>query len=209
MHVATHVGLTFTATVGHLCTAIRKLAAVTSPQEVETPLFRAVRGELPRSFWIEDKQGMVCAVDAGFMSTSRNRETPVYYMAGKHNVLWEISPTGESDMAYHRGASVGMLSQFPGEEEVLFPPCSMLVVLKGKRAPPCHESAGSPAAPEEGEEQQLHARRSLPKWPSTARLLPGLGSDARPKAGEQIHSAQNSKGELVAFQAINVMPFFI
>merc|ERR1712066_323431 len=78
----------------------------------------------------------------------------------------------------------------PGEEEVLFPPCSMLVVLKGKRAPPCHESAGSPAAPEEGEEQQLHARRSLPKWPSTARLLPGLGSDARPKAGEQIHSAE-------------------
>lgn len=129
--VATHPGLTFTATTALLCSAIRKLAAVTPPEELEQPLFRAVRGELPRTFWVEDKQGMVCAVDAGFMSTSKNRGAPIHYMSGGENVLWELRPSGESDMAFHRGASIEMLSQFAGEEEVLFPPCSMLVVLKG------------------------------------------------------------------------------
>lgn len=128
--VATHPGLTFTATAALLCSAIRKLAAVTPPDELEQPLYRAVRGELPRTFWVEDKQGMVCAVDAGFMSTSRNRDTPIHYMGDALNVLWELCPSGESDMAYHRGASIEMLSQYAGEEEVLFPPCSMLVVMK-------------------------------------------------------------------------------
>jgi hypothetical protein len=128
--VATHPGLTFTATAALLCSAIRKLAAVTPPDELTQPLYRAVRGELPRTFWVEDKQGMVCAVDAGFMSTSKNRDTPIHYMGRALNVLWELCPSGESDMAYHRGASIEMLSQYAGEEEVLFPPCSMLVVMK-------------------------------------------------------------------------------
>lgn len=115
-----HPGLTFTATTALLCSAIRKLAAVTSPSELATPLYRAVRGELPRSFWVADKQGMICAVDAGFMSTSRNQETPIHYMSGNANVLWELCPSGESDMAYHRGADVERLSQFTTEQEVLY-----------------------------------------------------------------------------------------
>ena len=119
--VATSVGLTFTATTALLCSAIRKLSAVAPPEEVEQPLYRAVRGELPHSFWVKDKQGMICAVDTGFMSTSKNRETPIHYMGQNGNVLWELAPSGESDTAYHRGASVELLSQFPGEEEVLPP----------------------------------------------------------------------------------------
>ena len=66
-----------------------------------------------------DKQGMVCAVDMGFMSTSRNRMTPIEYMAsdGADNVLWCLHPDMESDSAYHRGADISRLSQFAGEEE--------------------------------------------------------------------------------------------
>jgi hypothetical protein len=44
-----------------------------------------------------------------------------------HNVLWQLEPKLESDTGYHRGAS--LLSQFAVEEEVLFPPFTMLSVL--------------------------------------------------------------------------------
>jgi hypothetical protein len=110
--------LTFAATVGHICRAIRKLAAVATPEEATRPLWRGVRGELARGFWMPDEQGMVCAVDMAFMSTSRNRQTPVEYMQdAAPNVLWELQPKAESDSAYHRGADISMLSQFKGEEE--------------------------------------------------------------------------------------------
>ena len=42
-----HVGLTFAATVGHLCAAIRKLADVVTPEEASTPLWAGMRGEPP------------------------------------------------------------------------------------------------------------------------------------------------------------------
>jgi hypothetical protein len=183
--VATHPGLTFTATTALLCSAIRKLAAVRVPQHSNATglataelcrcsdpsahrgvwaghlAVRARRAAVPRrarraaacllgggrarltscthsprhgvpsphqrvppcpcmcvcGVQVEDAQGMICAVDAGFMSTSKNRETPIHYMGGATNVLWELFPSGESDMAFHRGASVEMLSQFAGEEE--------------------------------------------------------------------------------------------
>ena len=57
--VAQHPDLTFSATVGHICRAIRKLAAVTTPEEAPTKLFRGVRGDLEKAFWIPDAQGMV------------------------------------------------------------------------------------------------------------------------------------------------------
>ena len=82
MQVARHPRLTFAATVGHLCHAIRKLAAVATPDEATETLYRGVRGELPLGFWNADEQGMVVAVDMGFMSTSRQLETPLSYLAG-------------------------------------------------------------------------------------------------------------------------------
>ena len=66
----------------------------------------------------------------GFASTSKRRETPLEYMDERgENVLLTLYPTNESDDAYHCGADISMLSQFGGEEEVLFPPCTMFTVL--------------------------------------------------------------------------------
>ena len=111
--VAQHAALSFSATVGHLYSAIRKLAAVASAEELAAPLYRGVRGELPRRFWVADLQGLVCATDTAFMSTSRNYHTPVDYMASSGtNVLWVLQPQPETDTAFHRGADIGMLSQF-------------------------------------------------------------------------------------------------
>ena len=108
---------------------MRKLAAVATPSEVEAPLYRGVRGELPKGFWLPDDQGLVCATDTAFMSTSRNRQTPVGFMTeGGPNLLWQLQPKKESDAAFHRGAGISMLSQFSEEEEVLFPPYTMLNV---------------------------------------------------------------------------------
>ena len=72
---------------------------------------------------------MICAVDKAFMSTSLSRDTPIHYMGDGNNVLWELEPQLQSDVAFHRGADISLLSQFAAEQEVLFPPCTMLVVL--------------------------------------------------------------------------------
>ena len=109
---------TFAATIGHLCRAIRKLAAIATPEEANTPLYRGVRGELPNHTWVADSSGIVCVVDTAFMSTSTQRQTPIHYMGrGGKNVLWELRAKSESDVAFHCGASVGALSQFAAEKE--------------------------------------------------------------------------------------------
>jgi len=133
--LATHPLHSFAATCRHLASAIRKLAACATETESAAPLWRGVRGELKNSFWARDEQGLVCAVDTAFMSTSRQRETPIDYMdaGGGPNVLWELQPRAESDAAYHHGADISMLSQFAAEAEVVFPPCTMLVVCDQRR----------------------------------------------------------------------------
>jgi len=141
-HMAHDPGLTFSATVGHLCRAIRKLAAVATEEEAKKPLLRGVRGELPRTFWVPDANNMICAVDMAFMSTSQRRETPISYLGEGNNVLWELRPAVQSDVAFHRGADISMLSQFKEEEEVLFPPCTMLEVIPPK---PEQQAAHAPA----------------------------------------------------------------
>ena len=128
--LARDVRLTYASTVRHICGGIRKLAAVATAEELAAPLYRGVRGELPNAFWFPDEQGMVIATDAAFMSTSVARETPLHYMGGEKNVLWELRPGPQTDEAFHRGADVAMLSQFAAEREVLFPPCTMLRVLR-------------------------------------------------------------------------------
>jgi len=129
--LATHPEATYTATVSHLCRAIRKLSAIALPEEASAPLYRGVRGELPDSFWVRGELGMVCATDTAFMSTSCNRATPVQYMdENGPNVLWSLRPSRETDAGFHYGANISLLSQFAAEEEVVFPPCTMLQVIE-------------------------------------------------------------------------------
>jgi hypothetical protein len=132
VHMVRHPSLTFAATIGHICRAIRKLAAVATDEESKQVVFRGVRGILPRTFWLPDRvEDMVCAVDMGFMSTSLNERTPINYMhpSPAPNVLWELRLQPESDAGYHVGANIAILSQYAAEEEMLFPPCTMLQVL--------------------------------------------------------------------------------
>merc|ERR1712060_256037 len=80
---------------------------------------------------MEDAQGLICAVDTAFMSTGLQRKTPIHYMQEDGpNVLWEMHPSQQTDDGYHRGADIKMLSQFAAEDEVLFPPCTMLGARK-------------------------------------------------------------------------------
>jgi hypothetical protein len=131
VHLAQSPSLTFTATVATLCSAIRKLAAVATSEEATQPLWRGVRGELPRSFWLPDETGTICAVDLAFMSTSSGRQAPISFMSpGSANVLWKISPQQETDDGFHYGANIEMLSQYSAEKEILFPPCTMLKLTK-------------------------------------------------------------------------------
>ena len=131
--VAHDPGLTFAATVAHLCAAIRKLAAVATPGEARARVWRGVRGELPKHFFEADEKGLVVAVDMAFMSTSLHRQTPIHYMHKRQpNVLWELLPQEESDAGFHCGANISLLSQFAAEGECLFPPYTMLQVLQSE-----------------------------------------------------------------------------
>ena len=74
---------------------------------------------LPEGFLTADAQGMVVAVDSAFMSTSSTRDAPIDYMGDGPNVLWSLQPRPESDIGFHVGADIRMLSQFTSEAEVL------------------------------------------------------------------------------------------
>jgi hypothetical protein len=62
---------TYSATVGHLVSAITKLSVLSTFEagEQEKLLYRGVSGKLASSFFEADAQGMIAAVDAGMMST--------------------------------------------------------------------------------------------------------------------------------------------
>jgi hypothetical protein len=118
---------TYSATVGWLISGIRKLSRVTRLSK----LYRGVKGQLPEAFAVPDVQGMVSATDFGFMSTSRSERIPLNFMSkAQPNVLWELE-CREEDEAHHNGADIAIISQFPGEEEVLFPPLTMMVAASG------------------------------------------------------------------------------
>jgi hypothetical protein len=111
--VAKSPAFSFSATISNLCHAIRKLAAISPPLQNQM-LYRGVRGDLPRTFWAEDEQGMICAVDGGFASTSKKQVNVEKYLGRGSNIMWEIKTEPESDAGYHCGADVSKLSQvFP------------------------------------------------------------------------------------------------
>ena len=202
--LARSLALSFAATVGHVCRAIRKLAAIATPEEAAAPLYRGVRGELPNSFWVADEQGLVCATDTAFMSTSRNRKTPIEYMGGGTNVLWELEPKVEDDTAYHNGAPISMLSQFAEEDEVLYPPCTMLRV---KRRDEGESSVKSPEkSPSPGKNSRLRKASTVAmafsRPSSSMRESDGGGGQAELQVVE-------TREEGKSFVAIRVEPAFV
>ena len=127
---------TYSCTVHHLISAIRKLgqiAALENSSGKEVMLYRGVRGKMPKAFYEPDVQGMITAVDAGVQSTSTDREVCISFMdPGQVNVLWTMHGSHGADRTgqLHNGAVLQPLSQFPGEAETLLPPLCMLRVLK-------------------------------------------------------------------------------
>jgi hypothetical protein len=94
-------------------------------------LYRGVRGELPEAFWLRNNHGEVTALDLAMMSTSRDEAVSASFLdagAGGTNVMWELKCKAEDDTGYHNAADVSLLSQYPEEKEVLFPPLTMLVI---------------------------------------------------------------------------------
>ena len=154
--IANSPKVTFAATVGHLCCAIRKLAAVAKLPDIDPAtgkryVYRGVRGALPKSFGREDESGWVVATDLGVMSTSRNREVPLSFMTGKENVLWKIECSPQRAYGFGYGADIALLSQFHTEDEILFPPWCV--------GPSCLEPSLSCAVP--FAENGIQARISL------------------------------------------------
>jgi hypothetical protein len=117
--------LTYASTVGHLTNGLRKLVRVND--KVSETVYRAVRGELPEAFWLKDHFGMVTATDLAFMSTALEIQ-PSFFSTTEMNILWEIQCSEETSEGFHCGADVSLLSQFPEEKEMLFPPMTMLTV---------------------------------------------------------------------------------
>ena len=188
MRVAQHPQLAFAATVGHIISGIRKLAAA-APVPQATTLYRAVRGEMPKGFWIMDEAGVVCATDMAFMSTSKERHVPIDYMDDEGaNVLWQLNAVPMTSEGYHYGADISCLSQYGHEKEGECPPSRDLPLVCALRPPssldtqPTHTPRLIPAScPRLSQSCTLHARcsRSASRvrswerrlWPAMLRTL--------------------------------------
>ncbi|KAJ1474028.1 hypothetical protein T484DRAFT_3292848, partial [Baffinella frigidus] len=95
---------------------------------MELPKDRAVyRGlgdlGLPKEFLEQDRFGVRGGVELGLMSTTQDQRVATQYAGTKMPTVFKIG-VGAVD----RGAPIKFLSQYPGEEEILFPPMSYLEV---------------------------------------------------------------------------------
>ena len=125
-----HAGHTFAATVHAICGAIRKLADVSSPEDLQAPIYIAMRGEPPRDFWsLPHERARVSTVTTAFVSVSRERSASVARMQSEGgNLLWELHQMVPGDACCQCAADVSLLSQFPEEGECLLPPGTLLTV---------------------------------------------------------------------------------
>ena len=75
---------------------------------------------------------MITAVDTGMMSTTSEKQEAINFFKGKLAVLFVLHCKQGCDNtgAHHIGAVLSSLSQYPEEAETLFPPLTMLSVMK-------------------------------------------------------------------------------
>jgi len=187
--------MTYAATTRNIVSAIRKLSKVGHPDLKDgSYLFRGLSGKLQDEFWTKDNIG-VCATDLGFMSTSLNDKTPVDYMRVAEdneeiegtedafaNVLWKLQIKAEGDDAYHCGAVISELSQYAGEQEVLFPPLTMLKVCARDKE-------------KEGWQEKLHPsilERQEMDWEVSVHM-----------------GVKDKHGNLKNYREVEVLPYFV
>ena len=90
-------------------------------------VFRGLGGMiLPEEFWRVKRDGFRGGIEWGLMSTTTNKRVAMQYsgLDKQRGTVFEIS-VGRVDM----GADLSWLSQYPGEEEILFPPLTCLEVV--------------------------------------------------------------------------------
>lgn len=120
----------FTTTIFVLGSALQKLSRCTYIPN-GTPLFRGLGGqgkfslELPDSFYACDDNGCSGYTDFGFQSWTADVTTGLQY-----SVVFQHKPSAcmlEMQVSsIDRGADISMFSQFPGEKEYTFVPCSFV-----------------------------------------------------------------------------------
>ena len=115
----------YATTIHAINSCIVKLSALTVAETV----YRGVAGmRMPQSFFKKDlKTNLAGGVEYGFSSTTRKRETAIFY--AKTNEAEVASTVLEAQMGMvDRGANIDFLSQFPGEGEILYGPLTGMEV---------------------------------------------------------------------------------
>jgi ankyrin repeat protein len=125
-------GNLFAATIFVLVSAISKLSRCTRIPE-GTILYRGLGGlmDLPESFLKEDENGCSGYADWGFMSTTCDRDVALGY-SGLRQRRPKAMVMALEATSVDRGADVSEFSQYPGEKEFLWVPCSF--VQRAKQA---------------------------------------------------------------------------
>jgi WD40 repeat protein len=119
-------GNLFPTTIFVLVSAIQKLCRFTRIPE-GTLLYRGLGGktDLPDIFFQSDEQGCSGYAEWGFLSTTADREVALGYSGVKDRrpkAMVMVIETSSID----RGADISELSQYPGEQEFLYLPCSFI-----------------------------------------------------------------------------------
>jgi hypothetical protein len=118
------LGNSYTTTLHIISSSIVKLGKLTRAEKV----FRGIAGGvLPDEFWTPNALNVRGGVEYAFMSTTRDEAVAMAYARGQGSarggLVFELTQ-GLID----RGASLGWLSQYPFEDEILFAPLTGIEV---------------------------------------------------------------------------------
>jgi hypothetical protein len=119
-------GNLFSTTIFVLVSAVQKLSRFTRIP-LGTFLYRGLGGkmDLPDVFFQIDAQGCSGYAEWGFLSTTSDRDVALGYSGVKERLPKAMVMVIETS-SIDRGADISELSQYPGEKEFLYLPCSFV-----------------------------------------------------------------------------------
>ena len=119
-------GNLYATTIFVLVSAVQKVSRCTRIPE-GTLLYRGLGGliDLPDKFHAADEQGRSGYLDWGMMSTSSDRDVALGYSGVKQRRPRAMVMVIEAT-SVDRGADISEFSQYPGEKEFLWVPCSFV-----------------------------------------------------------------------------------